>query len=132
MEGSLQQSPVQPVQPSLSLMGNMCGCLRLCGTARGSFTLSLFRRRGRQNEWMQCIENFAYLHHVHDTISIYACQRVSQTKQLIAMNSTQYAPVSGWSGVVSIPFPPGVGGDRQGEGGVKHNIFGNCLCIRIS
>ena len=42
--------------------------------------LSLFRRRGRQksDEWMLCIELFAYLHYVHGTISIYACQRESQ------------------------------------------------------
>ena len=45
-ESSLRQSPLQPVRPSLSLMGNMCSCSRLCGTTRGSFTLSLFRRRG--------------------------------------------------------------------------------------
>ena len=66
--------------PSLSMMGNMCSCSRLCGTARGSFTLSLFRRRGRQktDEWLQCMENFAYVHYVHGTISIYACQRESQ------------------------------------------------------
>ena len=27
----------------------------------------------------QCIENSAYLHHVHDTISIYACPRASKS-----------------------------------------------------
>ena len=61
-------------------MGNMCSCSILCGAALGSFTLSLFRRMGRQNsdEWMQCKETFAYLHYVHGTISIYACQSVSQ------------------------------------------------------
>ena len=46
-----------------------------------SFALSLFSSRDRQitDEWMQCIMNFAYLHHVHGTISIYAFQRVSQS-----------------------------------------------------
>ena len=31
--------------------------------------------RGRLigDEWVQCIVNCAYLHHVHDTISMYAC-----------------------------------------------------------
>ena len=64
----------------LERMGNMCSCSILCGAALGSFTLSLFRRMGRQNsdEWMQCKETFAYLHYVHGTISIYACQSVSQ------------------------------------------------------
>ena len=43
--------------------------------------MSLFSIRGRQiaDEWVQCIVNFAYLHHMHDTISIYACQRVCQS-----------------------------------------------------
>ena len=48
VESSLQQSLLQLVRQSLSLMGNMCSCSRLCGTTRGSSTLSLFRRRGRQ------------------------------------------------------------------------------------
>ena len=36
---------------------------------RGSFIVSLFSIRGRQiaNEWVQCIVNFACLHHVHGT-----------------------------------------------------------------
>ena len=40
----------------------------------------VFRRRGTQktDEWMQCIESFAHLHYVHGTMSIYACQHVSQ------------------------------------------------------
>ena len=43
--------------------------------------MSLFSIRGRQiaDEWVQCIVKFAYVHHVHDTISIYACQRVCQS-----------------------------------------------------
>ena len=50
-------------------------------TLRGSFTLSLFSSRGMQQTdgLMHCIENFAYLHHEHGTISMYACQRVSQS-----------------------------------------------------
>ena len=36
--------------------------------------MCLFSIRGRQiaDEWGQCIVNFAYLHHVHDTISMMA------------------------------------------------------------
>ena len=44
--------------------------------------MSLFSIRGRQiaDEWVQCIVHFAHLHQVHDTISIYACQRVCQSR----------------------------------------------------
>ena len=43
--------------------------------------MSIFKRTSRQktDEWMQCIETFAYSHDVHGTISIYACHRQSQT-----------------------------------------------------
>ena len=42
--------------------------------------MSLFGSRGGQitDEWMQYMVNFADLH-VHYTISIYACKRVSQS-----------------------------------------------------
>ena len=45
--------------------------MQLCGTVRGSFTLSLFSRRGSQKtgEWMQCIANSAYLHRTPYTMS---------------------------------------------------------------
>ena len=67
-------SRLEPARPSLSLSG-------LCAIVRGSFEVSLFSIRGRQiaDEWVQCIVNFAYLHQVHDNISIYACQRVCQS-----------------------------------------------------
>jgi hypothetical protein len=79
--GKEPTAKLQPVCPSLSLMGNVFSCSIRCRTTRGSSALSLFRRRGRQktDEWMQCIEAFAYLHYVHGTISIYACQRESQS-----------------------------------------------------
>ena len=61
--------------------GQLCSSSGICALVRGSFTVSLFSIRGRRiaDEWVQCIVNFAYLHHVHDTISIYACQRVCQS-----------------------------------------------------
>ena len=58
--------------------GQLCSSSGLCAMVRGSFTVSLFSIRGRRiaDEWVQCIVSFAYLHHVHDTISMYACQHV--------------------------------------------------------
>ena len=70
VESSLQRSLLQPVRPSLWLMGSMCSCSRLCGSRKRSFTLSLFSSRGMQQTdgLMHCIENFACLHHLHGTI----------------------------------------------------------------
>ena len=106
VESRLQQSLLQPVHPSLSLMGNMCSCSRLCGTVRGSFTLSLCRTRGmhRTDEWMLCIENSAYLYCVHGMTGHEFC-RVCAGKWFVG------------SGV----HPPGGGGgDRRPWGGAGH------------
>ena len=48
VEGSLLRSLLQPVPPSLLLMGSMCSCSRLYRTVRGTFGPSLFSSRGKQ------------------------------------------------------------------------------------
>ena len=98
VESRLQQSLLQPVHPSLSLMGNMCSCSRLCGTVRGSFTLSLCRTRGmhRTDEWMLCIENSAYLYCVHGMTGHEFC-RVCAGKWFVGSG---VHPPGGWGGVI--------------------------------
>ena len=56
-------------------MGNMCSNSRLCGSVRGSFTLSLFSNRGSQktDEWMQCIENSASCASHRQQLCVSAC-----------------------------------------------------------
>ena len=94
-----KQPAAKPVHPPLSMMGNMCSSSTLCGTERGSFTVSLFSSRGSQkNEgWLQCIDNSACLYRVPHNISIYACQYVSKSlwqptaSKRLAINCAHYA-----------------------------------------
>ena len=74
----------KPAAASLSIPvadGQLCSSSGLCAIVQGSFTVSLFSIRGRRiaDEWVQYIVKCAYLHQVHDTISIYARQRVCQS-----------------------------------------------------
>ena len=114
VESSLQRSLLQPVRPSLSLMGSMCSCSRLCGTGKRSFTLSLFSSRGMQQTdgLMHCIENFACLHHLHGTI-LSACipePWATYSKQLIGH---KFCVVCGGNLFVGdgVYPPPGGGGN---------------------
>ena len=86
-------SRLQAARPSLA-DGQLCSSSGLCAIVQGSFTVSLFSIRVRQiaDEWVQYIVKFAYVHHVHDTISIYACQRdpVPRTLQLTSPTGWRY------------------------------------------
>ena len=115
VESRLQQSLLQPVHPSLSLMGNMCSCSRLCGTARGSFTLSLYRTRGmhRTDEWMLCIENSAYLYCVHGMTGHEFC-RVCAGKWFVGSG---VQPPPGGGGPSFGDCPPRGGGGPSSLGG---------------
>ena len=93
--------------------------LHLCGTVRGSFTLSLFSSRSRQitDERMQCIVNFACLQHVHDThhdlcmLAYIPKPWATHSKQLTGHEFCIVRTVSVCPVVVSIP-PLHGGGSR--------------------
>ena len=124
---------LQPALTSQSLMGNMCSTSRLCGTVRGSSTLSLFSNRGNQTTdgGVQRNEMSACFYHAPHTPSVEACRRVSKSfwqptaSKLLAVNCAPYGPkclvcggiLPGWGGGPSLAIPSGVWASSLGGGG---------------
>ena len=70
-----KQPAVKPAAASSSISVANGQHVQQCGTVRGNFTTSLFSNRGSRGrqitgEWVLCIVDFTYLHHVHGTTCI--------------------------------------------------------------